>query len=93
MLFFEADTGGWQVRGIHQSHRPRLPEIAGEQRIEQMIVDPPQPGHPHAAAKLVQNPHAGHLGLPAQTGELSPRALFGQQLDQQVHRMYRRQQG
>jgi hypothetical protein len=92
VLFFEADTGGGQVGGIHESHRPRLPEIAGEQRREQMLVDPPQPGHAHAAAEFVQDAHAGHLGLAAQAGKLSPRALLRQQLDQQVHRMHRRQQ-
>jgi len=57
-----------------------------------MLVDSPQPSHPYAAAEFVQDPHAGHLGLPAQTGELSPRVLLRQQLDQQVHRMHRRQQ-
>jgi hypothetical protein len=92
VLFFKADTGGRQIRGIHQPHRPRLPEIIHEQRPEQALVDPPQPSHPHATAKLVQNPHAGHLGLAAQAGELSPRALLRQQFDQQVHRMHRRQQ-
>jgi hypothetical protein len=40
----------------------------------------------------VQPAHARHLGLAAQAGELSPRALLRQQFDQQVHRMHRRQQ-
>jgi hypothetical protein len=57
-----------------------------------MLVDLAQPAHAYAAAKLVQDTHAGHLGLAAQTGELSPRALLRQQFDQQVHRMHRRQQ-
>jgi hypothetical protein len=69
-----------------------LPEIAGEQRREQMRVDPSQPGHAHATAELVQDAHAGHLGLATQASELSPGALFGQQLDQQVHRMHRGEQ-
>jgi hypothetical protein len=69
-----------------------LPEIAGQQRREQMLVDPPQTGHSRASAKLVQDAHARHLSLTPQTGELSPGALLRQQLDQQVHRMHRRQQ-
>jgi hypothetical protein len=92
VLFFEAATGSGKIGGVDQSHRPRLPEIGGEQRREQMLVDPPQSGHPHAAAELVQDAHAGHLSLAAQTGELSPGALLRQQLDQQVHPMHRCQQ-
>jgi hypothetical protein len=57
-----------------------------------MLVDPPQPGHPYALAELVQDTHSGHLGLAAQPGELPPRALLRQELDQQVHRMHWRQQ-
>jgi len=57
-----------------------------------MLVDPPQSIHTHAATKLVQDAHAGDLGLAAQTAESSPRALLRQQLDQQVHRMHRRKQ-
>jgi len=69
-----------------------LPEIVGQQRREQMLVDLPQPGHSRASAKFVQDAYAGHLGLTPQPGELSPGALLRQQLDQQVHRMYRREQ-
>jgi len=57
-----------------------------------MRVDPPQTRHAHPSAKFVQHAHPGHLGLAAQTGELSPVALLRQQLDQQVHRMHRGQQ-
>lgn len=92
MFFFEADTGGRQIGGIHQSHRPRLPEIVGEQRCEQMRVDPPQSRHAHAAAKLVQHPHVGHPALAAQAGKLSPRTLLWQHFDQQVHGMDWREQ-
>jgi hypothetical protein len=92
VLFFEAGTGRGQIGGIDQSDRPRLPTIGGDQRREQMFIDPPQPGHAHAAAELVQDAHAGHLGLAAQPSKGSPRALLRQQLDQQVHRMHRRQQ-
>jgi hypothetical protein len=42
----------------------------------------------HPTAELVQDAHAGHLGLAAQTGELAPSALLRQQFDQQVHRMH-----
>jgi hypothetical protein len=92
VLFFEAATGGGQVGGINQSNRPRLPSISGDQRREQMLVDPPQPGHAHAAAELVQDPHAGHLGLTTQTGKLSPGALLWQHFDQQVQGMHWREQ-
>jgi len=57
-----------------------------------MLVDPPQPAYSHATAELVQDAHAGHLSLAAQTGELPPGALLRQQLDQQVHCMHRGQQ-
>jgi hypothetical protein len=43
-----------------------------------MGVDPSQPGHTDAAAKFVQDAHAGHLGLAAQTSKLAPRALLRQ---------------
>jgi hypothetical protein len=92
VLFFEAATGGGQIGGINQSHRPRLPSISGDQRREQMLVDPPQPAHVHAAAELVQDPHAGHLGLTTQTGKLSPGALLRQHFDQQVQGMHWREQ-
>jgi len=54
-----------------------------------MLVNPPQPLYPNATAELVQNPHAGHLGLPAQSRELSPRPLLWQHFDQQVQGMHR----
>ena len=57
-----------------------------------MLVDPPQPAHVHAAAELVQDPYAGHLGLTTQTGKLSPGALLRQHFDQQVHGMHRGEQ-
>jgi hypothetical protein len=57
-----------------------------------MLVDPPQPGHAHAAAELVQGTYAGHLGLTTQTGELSPGALLRQHFDQQVQGMHWREQ-
>jgi hypothetical protein len=53
-----------------------------------MRVDPPQSLHANATAKLVQDAHAGHLSLAAQTGEISPGTLLRQELDQQVHRMH-----
>ena len=49
-----------------------------------MLVDAPQTSDAQPAAKLVPHAHAGHLGLAAQTGELSPGALFRQQFDQEV---------
>jgi hypothetical protein len=92
VLFFEADTGGGQIRGIHQSHRPRLPSIGSDQRGQQLLVDPPQSRHAHAAAEQVHHPHVGHPALAAQAGELAPRALLRQHFDQQVHGMHRGEQ-
>ena len=57
-----------------------------------MLVDPPQPCYAHAAAELVQNAHAGHLGLTTQTGKLSPGALLRQHFDQQIQGMHWREQ-
>jgi hypothetical protein len=84
VLFFEADTGGGQIGGIDQSDRPRLPDIRGDQRREQVLVDPPQPAHADAGAERVQHPHVGHPVLALQLGKLSPGTLLGQQFDQQV---------
>lgn len=88
MLFFEADTGGGQICGVDQSDRPRLPGITGDQRREQMLIDPPQPGHAHAGAECVQHPHVGHPVLAPQLGKLSPGTLLGQPFDQQVQGMH-----
>jgi hypothetical protein len=57
-----------------------------------MLVDLAQPAHAHTDAKLVQHSHVGHLVLPAQASELSPRALFRQHLDQQIQGPHRRKQ-
>ena len=57
-----------------------------------MFIDPPQTGHSQAAAKFMQDAHPGHLGLAPQPCEFSPRALLGQELDQQIDRMHRREQ-
>ena len=57
-----------------------------------MLVDAPQTSDAQPAAKLVPHAHAGHLGLAAQTGELSPGALFRQQFDQEVQGMDGREQ-
>jgi hypothetical protein len=65
VLFFEADTGGGQIGGSHQSDRPRLPDISGKQRCQQMLVDPPQSRHAHATAELVHHAHIGHPVLAA----------------------------
>jgi hypothetical protein len=81
VLFFEADTGGGQIGGINQSHRPWLPGIIGQQRREQVLVDPAQSRHTHATPKLVHHPHVGHPALATQLGEFSPRALLRQQFD------------
>jgi hypothetical protein len=60
--------------------------------LEQMRIDPPQAGDAQAGPELVQDAHAGHLGLAAQAGELSPGALFRQHFDQEIQGMNRREQ-
>jgi hypothetical protein len=82
VLFFEAATGGGQIGGINQSHRPRLPGITGEQRRKQVLVDSAQSRHAHATPELVHHPHVGQPTLTTQPGEFSPRALLRQHFDQ-----------
>lgn len=93
MLFFEADTGGGQIRGVNQAHRPGLPKIAGEQRRQHLLVDASQARHAHTSTERVHHPHVGHATLTAQTSKLSPRALLRQHFDQQVNGVNRREQG
>jgi hypothetical protein len=64
------------------------PGILIDDRLEQMLVDPPQPSHAHTGPKLVPPPHPGHLALATQARKLSPSALLGQHLHQQIHRMH-----
>lgn len=60
--------------------------------LEQMRIDPPQSGDAQAGPELVQDAHAGHLGLATQAGKLSPGALLRQHLDQEIQGMNRREQ-
>jgi hypothetical protein len=60
--------------------------------LEQLRIDPPQSGDAQAGPELVQDAHAGHLGLAAQAGKLSPGALLRQHLDQEIQGMNRREQ-
>ena len=78
VFFFEADTGGRQIGGIHQSHRPRLPEIVGEQRCEL-----PQHGL-HAARGEVAARHLGVLGGDAHMAPAS-RVVVARHLDRLGH--------
>lgn len=92
MLFFEAHTGGGQIGGVDQADRTLLPRILIDHGLEQLRIDPPQPGDAQAGPELVQGAHARHLGLAAQTGKLAPGALLRQHLDQEIQRMNRREQ-
>lgn len=92
MLFFEAHTGGGQIGGVDQADRTLLPRIMIDHGLEQLRIDPPQSGDAQAGPKLVQDAHAGHLGLAAQAGKLSPGALLRQHLDQEIQGMNRREQ-
>lgn len=60
--------------------------------LEQLRMDPPQAGDAQAGPELVQDAHAGHLGLAPQAGKLSPRALLRQHFDQEIQGMNRREQ-
>ena len=60
--------------------------------LEQVRIDPSQAGAAQAAPELVQPAHAGHLGLAAQTGKLSPGPLLRQHFDQEIQGMDRREQ-
>ena len=86
-LFFEAHTGGRQIGGVNQPNRTLPPQIRFDQRLEQILIDPPQSRHAHARPELVQHAHPGHTVLAAQTGKLSPRPLLRQHFHQQVQRM------
>ena len=92
LLFFEADARRRQVGGIDQPDRCFPPGIGLDQRLEQVLVDPPQSRHTQAGPELVQHAHARHLALAAQTGELPPRALLRQHFHQEVQGMDGREQ-
>lgn len=63
-----------------------------DQRLENRLVDLPHSHDPHPSAKGVEDPNVGRAMAMAQAGKISPRALLGQQLGQQIERMHRRQQ-
>ena len=92
MLFFEAHAGGRQIGGVDQPDRTFSPGVRLDQRLEQMLIDPPQSGDAQARPEFVQDAHAGHLALAAQAGKLSPGALLGQHFDQQIEGMDWREQ-
>jgi hypothetical protein len=60
--------------------------------LEHLRIDPPQAGDTQAGPELMQDAHAGHLGLATQAGKLSPGALLRQHLDQEIQGMNRREQ-
>ena len=92
MLFFEADARRRQIGGIDQSDRSFPPAIGLDQRLEQVLVDPPQSRHTQAGSELVQHAHARHLVLAAQTSKLPPRTLLRQHFHQEVQGMDGREQ-
>ena len=57
-----------------------------------MFIDVTQAGDAVAIPKLVEHPDIRKGTLVGQMGKAAPVALFGQQLDQQVERMRRREQ-
>lgn len=70
-----------------------MPERGGlDQRLEEGLIDLPQPQHDRSGAKRVEAANIGCAMAIAQPGEIPPRALLGQQPRQQIERMDRRQQ-
>jgi len=70
-----------------------LPQRGGlDQRLEEGLIDLPQPQHTHTGPKRVEDANVRYAMAMAQPGEIPPRALLGQQLRQQVEGMHRRQQ-
>jgi hypothetical protein len=63
-----------------------------EQRSEDRVVDLPQSADACAGAKRIEDANVGGALAVAQSCEIPPRPLLGQQLGQQVEGMYRRQQ-
>ena len=57
-----------------------------------MFIDVAQAGDAQAVPKLVEHPDIRNGALVGQVGKAAPVALFGQQMDQQVERMRRREQ-
>jgi hypothetical protein len=70
-----------------------LPKGGGlDQRLEQGFVDLSQSQHPQTGAKRVEDANVGgDMAIP-QPSEISPRALLGQQLGEQVEGMHRGQE-
>jgi hypothetical protein len=92
VLFFEADAGRGQIRGVNQPDRQIPPGIGLDQRLKQMLVNPAQAHHAQASPELMQDPHPGHMALPAQPGKLTPSPLLRQHFDQEVQGVDRGEQ-
>ena len=84
MSFFEAAASGGQIGGVDE-RRGVLPQRGGlDQRLEEGLIDLPQPQHAHTGTKRVEDANVRYAMAIAQPGEIPPRALLGQQLRQQV---------
>jgi hypothetical protein len=92
VLFFEAYAGCGQIGGVDEPDGTLPPRILIDYGLEQLRIDPSQAGDAQASPELVQDAHAGHLGLAPQAGKLSPGALFRQHFDQEIQGMNRREQ-
>lgn len=70
-----------------------MPKRGGwDQRLEEGLIDLPQPQHAHTGAKRIEDANVGCAMAITQPGEIPPRALLGQQPGQQIERMHRRQE-
>jgi hypothetical protein len=84
--------GGGQIRGVDDGDGFAGAIHLAQQRQEQMVIDRPELHGIQTIPKLVQHLGIGQDALVGQAGEVPPRAVFGQELDQQVKRMDRRQE-
>ena len=70
-----------------------MPKRGGlDQRLENRFIDLSQSPNARAGAKRVEDANVGGAMAVAQSGEITPGALLGQQLGQQVEGMHRRQE-
>jgi hypothetical protein len=63
----------------------------GQQGLQKMLIDPPQPTHATTLAKLMQHPNVRRVIAPGEVGKAPPRFLFPQQPRQLIEGPSRRQ--
>jgi hypothetical protein len=84
-------AGRLEVGRIDQRYGKPPAQRPRQQRLQQVLVDPPQSHDAYPLPKIVQHPHIRHRLAIGQMGKLAPGFLLGQHLDQQIERMHRGQ--